>query len=210
MDPAVLDVLSDYEKRAQEEWRVMASLSEAEVMARIDDFLIFVGPDTGKLMHMLAVSAKAKAIVEVGASYGYSTVWLADAARATGGKVHSLELSQAKVDYGRAQLRRAGLDAYVEHHVGDARETLARLPGSFDFVLIDLWKDLYVPCFELAHPKLAQGAFVVADNMLFPPSAHDQARAYQAVVHAQRDLDSVLLPIGSGIELSRKVSPRSA
>jgi predicted O-methyltransferase YrrM len=206
MDPVVLGVLSDYEKRAQEEWRVMASLPEAEVMARIDEFLIFVGPDTGKLMHMLAISSPAKVIIEIGASYGYSTVWLADAARATGGKVHSLELSQPKVEHARAQVKRAGLDAYVEFHVGDARETLARLPGPFDFVLLDLWKDLYIPCFELAHPKLAQGAFVVADNMIFPPSSNAQARAYQEVVHKQRDLDSVLLPIGSGVELSRKVA----
>jgi predicted O-methyltransferase YrrM len=208
MDEAVLGVLADYEKRAQEEWRVMASLPEAEVMKRIDEFLIFVGPDTGKLMHMTAIAAKAKVIVEIGASYGYSTVWLADAARATGGKVHSLELSQAKVDYGRAQLKRAGLDRFVVHHVADARQTLASLPGPFDFVLLDLWKDLYIPCFELCHPKLADGAFVVADNMLFPQSANEQARAYREVVHAKRDLETVLLPIGSGIELSRKI-PRA-
>jgi predicted O-methyltransferase YrrM len=206
MDEAVLGVLADYEQRSREELHVMASLPEAEVMKRIDEFLIFVGPDTGKLMHMTAIAAKAKVIVEIGASYGYSTVWLADAARETGGKVHSLELSQAKVDYGRAQLKRAGLERFVEHHVADARQTLASLPGPFDFVLIDLWKDLYVPCFELCHPKLAQGAFVVADNMLFPPSANDQARAYREVVHSKRDLESVLLPIGSGIELSRKIA----
>jgi predicted O-methyltransferase YrrM len=207
MDPAVLGVLSDYEKRAQDEWRVMSALPEAEVMTRLDEFLIFVGPDTGKLMHMLAVSSQAKVIVEVGASYGYSTVWLADAARTTGGKVHSLELSQEKVEYGRAQLKRAGgLDAYVEFHVGDARETLARLSGPFDFVLIDLWKNLYIPCFELAHPKLAEGAFIVADNMTVPKSELAHARAYQELVHKQRDLDSVMLPIGSGVELSRKIS----
>lgn len=208
MDSAVLGVLADYEKRAQDEWRVMSALPEAEVMTRLDEFLIFVGPDTGKLMHMLAVSSQAKVIVEVGASYGYSTVWLADAARTTGGKVHSLELSQAKVDYARAHLKRAGLEAYVEFHVADARETLARLPGPFDFVLIDLWKNLYVPCFELAHPKLSDGAFVVADNMIVPKSETAHARAYQELVRKKGDLDSVMLPIGSGIELSRKL-PRA-
>ena len=206
MDPVVLGVLSDYEQRARDEWRVMSSIPEAEVMARIDEFLIFIGPDTGRLMHMLALSSKAKVLVEIGASYGYSTIWLADAARANGGKVHSLELSQKKVDHARAELKRAGgLDEYVEFHVGDALKTLAAMPGPFDLVLLDLWKELYVPCFELFRPKLAAGAFVVADNMINPPSAKEHTQAYRSLVHAQRDLESVLLPIGSGVELTRRV-----
>ena len=204
MDPAVLSVLADYERRAGDETRAWETLSFEQIGARIDEFLLFVGPETAKLMHMLAVAAKAQVLVEIGASYGYSTVWLADAARATGGKVHSLELSSAKVEYARVQLGRAGLEAYVEFHVGDARESLAALPGPFDFVLLDLWKDLYIPCFELFHPKLAQGAFVLADNMLFPPPTRPAAEQYRARVRAAGDLDSVLMPLGSGIELSKK------
>ncbi|HKU41813.1 MAG TPA: class I SAM-dependent methyltransferase [Polyangiales bacterium] len=204
MEPRVLDVLAEYEQRAQREWPELAALSDAEMATRIDEFLLFVGPDTGKLMHMLALSAKAQVLVEVGASYGYSTIWLADAARATGGKVHSLELSAKKVAHAKQQLARAGLEAYVEFHVGDARQSLASLPGPFDLVLLDLWKDLYIPCFELIHPKLAAGGFLIADNMLQPTSAREIAKAYQARVHACKDLDSVLLPIGSGLELSRK------
>jgi predicted O-methyltransferase YrrM len=204
MEQAVVDVLEAYERRAREEWQVMSKLPEAEMLSRLDEFLIFVGPETGKLMHMLAVAAGSRVIVEVGASYGYSTVWLADAARATGGKVHSLELSAEKVAYGREQLRRAGLEGWVEHHIGDARETLRELAGPLDFVLIDLWKDLYVPCFDLCHPKLAPGAFVIADNILSPPTWKKEADAYREHVRRKGDLDSVLLPIGSGIEVSKK------
>jgi len=77
------------------------------------------------------------------------------------------------------------------------------LPGPFDFVLLDLWKDLYVPCLELAHPKLAPNACVVADNMIFPPSPTEQA-AYKKAVRAKPDMESLLLPIGSGLEISKK------
>jgi predicted O-methyltransferase YrrM len=142
-------------------------------------------------------------LVEIGAAYGYSTIWLADAARATGGKVHSLELSGKKVEYARGQLARAGLEAHVEFHVGDALETLAALPGPFDFVLVDLWKDLYVPCFELFHGKLAPNALVAADNMIFPSNPQDQ-EAYRRAVRAKGDMESMLLQIGSGVELSKK------
>jgi predicted O-methyltransferase YrrM len=203
MDPALQAVLAEYERRSEQEWQVMKSLPPAEIASRIDEFLISIGPDTAKLLHLIITAARAQVLVELGASYGYSTLWLADAARATGGRVHSLELSAAKVEHTRGQLRRAGLDAYVEFHVGDALETLRRLPGPFDFVLVDLWKDLYVPCLDLFHPKLSSNAFVAADNMTFPPNPKEQ-EAYRRAVRAKGDLESMLRPVGSGVELSKK------
>ena len=203
MDEALRSVLAEYERRAADERQVLERLSPTEIPSRIDEFLIPIGPDTGKLLHLIVTAANARVLVELGASYGYSTLWLADAARVTGGTVHSLELSAKKVEHARGQLRRAGLDSYVEFHVGDALETLRRLPGPFDFVLVDLWKDLYVPCLDIFHPKLSPGAFVAADNMIFPPAAEHQA-AYRSAVRAKGDLESMLLPVGSGVELSKK------
>lgn len=203
MDTAVNNVLAMYEERAAREQQIMQSSPE-QFMARIDDFLICVGPEVGQLLHTLVLGRQARVIVEVGCAYGYSTVWLADAARRTGGKVHSLELSSKKVAYAREQLTAAGLAGHVEFHVGDALATLPALQGSFDLVLLDLWKHLYCPCLELLHPRLAPDALIVADNMTFPPSARPQAQAYQQLLRTKADLDSVLLPIGNGIEVSRK------
>jgi len=97
---------------------------------------------------------KAKRILELGTSYGYSTMFLA-AAHATGGKIHTLELAPTEQKFAQSQLHEAGLGACVEWHVGDATSLLEDIPRPFDFVLVDLWKDLYVPCFELFYPKLA-------------------------------------------------------
>lgn len=92
----------------------------------------------------------------------------------------------------------------MEFHVGDAFDTLPRLAGPLDFVLLGRWKDLYLDCFDLFHGKLAPGAVVAADNMLLPPEARAEASKYRALVRSKSDLDSVLLPIGSGVELSRR------
>jgi len=70
-------------------------------------------------------------------------------------------------------------------------------------VLIDLWKDLYVPVFELLHRKLSPGAIVVADNMLIPEEFRAEARAYQQRVRAAAGMSSVLLAVGNGLEVSR-------
>ena len=82
----------------------------------------------------------------------------AEAARVTGGKVISLELAEAKVDYAKKRLRQADLASYVEFKVGDALASIEMLDEPIDFVLIDLWKDLYVPVFERLYPRLRSGA----------------------------------------------------
>jgi predicted O-methyltransferase YrrM len=79
-------------------------------------------------------------------------------------------------------------------------------PGPFDFVLLDIWKELYTPCLEAVYPKLADEAIIAADNMISPEIARDDVRVYRAAVRAKPDLQTSLLPIGSGIELSVKWS----
>ncbi len=199
VDPVIERVLVEFERRAEEEQRRTIGPG-----TNLDELLLSVGREAGVLLYLLASGAQSRRILELGTSYGYSTVWLAAAARATGGKVLSLELRDFKIEHARQALTRAGLSTRVEFHAGDCLETLKTLSGPFDFVLLDVWKDLYLPCFELVHPKLAPGGMIVADNMLLPESVRPQAEAYRARVRAAGDMDSVLVEVGNGIEISRK------
>jgi predicted O-methyltransferase YrrM len=201
MDVRVERVLAEYDERAERETALFAAGWDRD--ARRDELLLRVGPETGRLINILAAGAGAKRMLELGTSYGYSTIWLAEAAARTGGKVVSLDLAAAKQAHARKMLKRAGLEAQVELICGDALAILEGLDGPFDFVLVDLWKDLYVPCLELIAPKLAPGAVLVADNMLRPEAARADANAYRARVRACPDMESVLLSVGSGIEVSR-------
>jgi len=203
MDPAVSAVLADYEARAEREQDIWSTRSADENLRRRDEMLLPVGRAAGMLMNLLIKEGEARRILEVGSSYGYSTTWLAEAARAIGGKVISLELQAAKTQYAHTQLERAALADFVEFRVDDALASLPQLPGPFDFVLIDLWKDLYVPVFELLHRKLSPGAIVVADNMLYPEEFRAEARAYRQRVRAAAGMSSVLLAVGNGLEVSR-------
>jgi predicted O-methyltransferase YrrM len=203
MDAAVKAVLADYEARMAREADETRDLPPAEFGRRRDEFLLPVGPQTAQVLDILIRAQKPRTLVEVGTSYGYSTVWLADAARAVGGTLHTLELVQHKSDHARENIARAGLKDSVVFHVGDAREIIAGLAGPLDFVLLDLWKDLYIPCFDLLLPKLSRGAFIIADNMIEPVQVRADAEAYRKHVRAKAGVSSVLLPIGSGIEITR-------
>jgi predicted O-methyltransferase YrrM len=202
VDPVIERVLSDFERRAEEEQR--RTTAPGAPGADLDELLLSVGREAGILLYLLATGAQSRRILELGTSYGYSTVWLGAAARMTGGKVLSLELKDFKIEHARQALTRAGLSSRVEFHAGDCLETLKKLPGPFDFVLLDVWKDLYLPCFELVHAKLAPGGVICADNMLLPESARPHADAYRARVRQAGDMDSVLVDVGNGIEISRK------
>src|SRR3954462_14945156 len=202
VDPVIERVLADFERRAAEEQR--RTMAPGAPGTNLDDLLLSVGREAGILLSLLATGGQSRRILELGTSYGYSTVWLAAAARTTGGKVLSLELRDFKIEHARQALTRAGLSTRVEFHAGDCLETLPTLPGPFDFVLLDVWKDLYLPCFELVHPKLAPGGIIVADNMLLRAAGRPQAEPYRKRVREAGDLDSVLLEIGNGIEISRK------
>lgn len=181
----------------------MQQMDMSEMGRHPDELLLSVGPATGQLINLLAKEMKAQTILEVGSSYGYSTAWLAEAARQTGGKVISLEMHEGKQQHARQSLVKAGLDGIVDFRLGDARDSLSRLETSVDFVLLDLWKDLYIPCFDLFYPRLRPGALVVADNMTYPEEVRQHAEAYRRHVRTKKGIDSVLLNVGSGLELSR-------
>jgi predicted O-methyltransferase YrrM len=205
MDHAVTQVLERYALRAEKERR---EVEAAGGQFNADELLLWVGPDSGSLLNMLAKGGRATHILELGTSYGYSTVWLAEAAKANGGKVTSCELSKDKQAYAHESSTAAGLAEHVELRTGDALEIIPTLAGGIDFVLVDLWKDMYVRCLELFFPKLAPGAVIVADNMLRPTQARHDALAYRRAVRAKPGISSVMLPIGSGLEISRLTGPQ--
>jgi predicted O-methyltransferase YrrM len=202
MDEKVSAVLAAYHERMRDEDPIMRELMSGGSMEELRDrVLLAVGPDSGRLINILARSLKAPQILELGTSYGYSSIWLAEAARQTGGRLTTMELQEYKSAYAREMAVRAGLAEHVDFKVGDAVQMIGELPFRLDFVLVDLWKELYVPCLDAFYPKLNPGAIIVADNMIFPPG-EDVVR-YARAVRAKPDVTSVLVPVGAGLEISR-------
>ncbi len=164
--------------------------------------MLNITPDTGRLLWIMVRAARASRILEVGTSNGFSTIWLADAARETGGRVTTLEQNPEKVKLARENLGRAGLSDRVEIVAGRAADTLASLPGPFDFVFLDADRPSYLVYLELVVPKLVPSGLLVADNVT--SHAHE-LRDYVARVKAHPALFSVTVPIGNGEEVAFKL-----
>ena len=180
------------------------ALSAREQADAYAELYIPVSPEGGRLLYTLIRASRPATVVEFGTSFGISTIHLAAAVRDNGtGHVVSTELHAAKVARARANLAEAGLAGLVTVLEGDARETLADVPGPVGFVLLDGWKNLYLPVLRLLEPRLAPGALVVADDTI---SMAAQMTDYLTYV---RDLAhgylSVSFPESDGLEITCRV-----
>ena len=199
MDEKTAAVLEAYHQRIQQE-RAQPREAPGGRDGGQDQRMRAVGPQTGQLLNILARSLDAPTILELGTSFGYSGIWLAEAARATGGRLITIEVHAYKSAFAHDMAQRAGLADHIDFRVGDAVEMIRALPDGIDFVLVDLWKDLYVPCLEAFYPKLNPGAVIVADNIR---TDHSDVMDYVRTVRAKPGMTSVMLPVGQGIEISR-------
>jgi predicted O-methyltransferase YrrM len=156
--------------------------------------------EVGKFIALLAASSPAGPIIEIGTSAGYSTLWLALAARATARKVTTFEVDAGKVDLARSTFASAGVADLIDLVHGDALTHLSHYNG-IGFCFLDAEKDLYHPCYELAVPRMVPGGILVADNAI----SH-QAELRPMLDRALHDdrVDAVLVPIGTGDLVCRK------
>jgi predicted O-methyltransferase YrrM len=152
-------------------------------------------PDSALVLCAIAAGIGAKRILEIGGSSGISTIALAEAARRSGGRLTSIEIEPRRQDEAKRTLLEVGLADCVEFLLGDAGALLPRT-GTMDFVLIDCEKDDYARFLDLL--KLAPGAIVAADNIL----SHD-LQSYVAHVRSKPGVESMTLPVGKGLEISR-------
>ena len=163
------------------------------------DLYIPIAPAAGTLLYALTRAIRPQTVVEFGTSYGISTLYLAAAVIDNGvGRVVSTELSAKKAAAARDALDEAGVGGPVTILEGDARETLADVPGPVDLVLLDGWKDLCLPVLRMLEPKLTPGALVAADDVTF-----DSMAAYLDYVRDPASgYASVEFPVEDGMELS--------
>jgi predicted O-methyltransferase YrrM len=213
-DPKVKSVLDRLHKAAifEEIPRIISALpaaarafagggAEAIGPALFRTSYIAISREQGRFMYVAARAAKAKNLVEFGTSYGISTLYLAAAAKDTGGgRVIGTEFERHKWEGAQANLAEAGLADYAEIRLGDARTTLVDIAAPVDFVLLDGWKDLNLPILNLLIPKLRQGSIVLADDIY----RFRRAMApYVALMQSGRNgFVSTSIKIGGGFEYS--------
>jgi predicted O-methyltransferase YrrM len=152
--------------------------------------------DTGEFLAVLVRAAAARRVLEIGTSNGYSTLWLADAARAVGGTVTTVELSRFKIDMAAKNFARAGLAPFIVQVQDDAGTVLAREgDAAFDLVFLDSERPEYPGWWPDIKRVLRPGGLLVVDNATSHPQ---QMAPFVALVEADAGFVTSLVPVGNG------------
>jgi len=157
--------------------------------------------ETGKFLALLLANAPAGQVIEIGTSAGYSTLWLTLAFRATGGTVITFEVLEEKVKLAQATFAAAGVEDVVTLIHGDARKHLAGYQ-EITFCFLDAEKEIYGDCYDLVAPNLVPGGLLIADNAI---SHRESLQPEIDRVVADRRVDAMVVPVGKGLLLDRKM-----
>jgi predicted O-methyltransferase YrrM len=185
----------------------MAELKELGLRQRADgtprlERLREVPEEVGRFLAILAAAAPDGRWVEIGTSAGYSTLWLALAAREAGRRVTTFEILEWKVELARETFAVAQVGDVVELVHADVREGLAGVEG-ISFAFLDSEKEDYLELYELVVPRLVSGGLLVADNVA---DFHDEVQPMLDRALADERVDAVVVPLLTGQLLARRRS----
>ena len=180
-----------------------------------DDAGMQIGPEQGAFMTLLAKLIGAASAVEVGTFTGYSSICIARGL-AEGGRLLCCDVSDEWTSLARQYWKRAGVADQIDLRLGPAAQTLRALPdaASFDYAFIDADKTGYVEYWDLIVPRIRPGGVILVDNTLSHGRVvdlHIQDDSVQGIRrfngHAKADqrVELVLLPIGDGLTMARKL-----
>jgi predicted O-methyltransferase YrrM len=181
---------------------------DADANRFMADKMVALEPVKAEACYLLCRALRARRVVEVGTSFGVSTLYLAAAVRDNtdtprAGTVIATEYEPAKAEHARANFAEAGLAGLIDLREGDLRETLRVIEGPVDFVLMDIWTEMARPAIELIAPHLRPGAIVVADNTR--QFRHAYRHFFDFVDDPANGLRALTLPFEGGLELVVRV-----
>lgn len=193
MDPALNDLLRELER-----YGIENDLANTERRRR----MLNITRDTGEFLSVLIRATHAQRVLEIGTSNGYSTLWLAEAVRATGGRVSTIEMASDKREMAAKNFERAGLSQVITQLAGDAGSFLAEMAeSSVDFVFLDSERPEYPGWWKHLKRILRKGGLLVVDNAT---SHASEMAPFVEVVLADPEFTSSLVPVGNGEFLATK------
>ena len=205
MDDSVLKVLEELEVQSQLE-------KTRQISIESQDRMLAITKETGELFNMILHMKKAKNMLEIGTSTGYSTLWCADAIKNQSGKIITIEQNPSKVKRAKNNFHKANLEEFIIILEGIAIQILRELESNkeyneyFDFVLIDADKENVIEYFDLVLPMVSKGGIIVTDNMLYPEKYQETMKKLSDHIKKYQNLKTITSPIGNGEEITLKIS----
>ena len=187
MDNSLQNLLSELEQFGEENDQGTSERSQR---------MLNITRDTGEFLAVLIRATLARRVLEIGTSNGYSTLWLADACNAIGGKVTTVELSEHKYNLAAENFKRSNLSSTIRQVQENAADFLSKSDeGVYDLIFLDSERVEYPGWWPDLKRVIRPGGLLVADNALSHP---DEIKAFILMVEADPDFTTSLVPVGKG------------
>jgi len=154
-------------------------------------------------LHDLVLEYKPKQIIEVGTSLGYSTIWMAEAAREYGGNIITLEREPSKVKKTQKLFDELGYQEIITLIETDAKEFLKNYDAPVDFIFLDALKRQYVEYFKLAEKNLHVGSFLLADDVI---TWKRKVEDFLESIETSSKYKTQVFELGHGLLIAEKIS----
>jgi len=194
-------------------FQLFSQRSQAEIDKQVEKFLEErknewrywnVPYKDGKVLYELIIKNNYTSGLEIGTSTGHSTIWMAWAMSKTGGKVITVEIDEGRYKTAKENIKKAGLEQYVDARLQDAHKFVKEVEGPFDFVFSDADKSWYTQYFKDVDPKLKVGGCFTAHNVSNTyGGAGDFVKHVQSLPNYKTTIDK---SSSSGISISYKKS----
>lgn len=143
----------------------------------------------GEFLHLMVKATRAKNVLELGTSHGYSAIWMGLGLEETDGRLTTFEIDAERYDLARRHVAEAGLSQRVTLIKGDAHREITRIEGPFDFVFMDADKEGQVDYFNKLYPKkLLPGGILAVHNAIRQAGSMQD---YLKMIRKHPDFDTV-------------------
>ena len=147
----------------------------------------------GEFLHLLVKATRARNVLELGTSHGFSAIWMGLALEETVGRLTTIEIDKERYDLARRHVSEAGLSQRVTLIKGDAHMEVVKLEGPFDFVFLDADKEGQMDYFNKLYPKkLVPGGILLVHNAIRQVNS---MRDYLEMIRKHPDFDTVTLSV---------------
>ena len=207
------EIISSYSlENTEKEPKLLSDLNR-ETWANVMIPRMLSGHLQGRVLSMISKMIHPTNIIEVGTYTGYSALCMAEGLKENG-KIHTLDINEEYTSVARKYFDKSDYKENIIQHIGNAVDVIPQLNDKFQLAFLDADKENYSNYFDLIINKMDIGGYIIADNVLWSGKVTEDNKDeetmalhnYNKKVLSDKRVETVLLPVRDGLNISRKLS----
>lgn len=207
------EIISSYSlENTEKEPKLLSDLNR-ETWANVMIPRMLSGHLQGRVLSMISKMIHPTNIIEVGTYTGYSALCMAEGLKENG-KIHTLDINEEYTSVAKKYFDKSDYKENIIQHIGNAVDVIPQLNHKFQLAFLDADKENYSNYFDLIINKMDIGGYIIADNVLWSGKVTEENKDeetmalhnYNKKVLSDKRVETVLLPVRDGLNISRKLS----